>query len=61
MLAWVSSAKGDQENALNILKKISARYKNLTSVQNSFIKCYFDNNEAENDLNSIKLIGLCCS
>ncbi len=55
MLAWITSVQKDQKGAENILKKIPERYKNLTSVQSIFIKCYFNNSETENDFKNLIL------
>ena len=47
LLSWVKAKTNNKEESYKILDRIPRRYNSLKKIQNSFLKCYFDNLEAE--------------
>lgn len=47
LVAWTKASKGNQKDSLKSLEKIPKIYNHIAKIQNSFLQCYFSNQETE--------------
>ena len=47
LVAWTKASKGNQKDSFKSLEKIPKIYSHIAKIQNSFLQCYFANQETE--------------